>query len=186
MISVTDLRSGVTFEDQGQIYEVLSYEHIKMGRGSANIKVKIRNLRTGSTTEKSFISGARVQDITPEKRKVQYLYTDNLGCYLMDSQTFEQFNLDQGKVGDKAKFLKEGMEVSLLTFEGEPLSLDLPTKMEFKVAETDPGFRGDSVSNIYKDAVLENGFKIKVPLFIKTGELIRVDTRTGMYVERAK
>lgn len=186
MISVTDLRSGVTFEDQGQIYEVLSYEHIKMGRGSANIKVKIRNLRTGSTTEKSFISGARVQDITPEKRKAQYLYNDNLGYHFMDSQTFEQFILDQGKVADKGKFLKEGMEISLLTFEGEPLSLELPVKMELRVAETDPGFRGDSVSNIYKDAILENGLKIKVPLFIKTGELVRVDTRTGAYVERAK
>lgn len=186
MISVTELRTGVTFEDQGQIYEVLAYEHIKLGRGSANIKVKIRNLRSGSTTEKSFISGAKVEDITPEKRKAQYLYQDDEGYHFMDSASFEQFPLSQQKIGDGAKFLKEGMEVIILTYEGEPLSLDLPLKMDFKIIETGPDVRGDSVSNIYKEAILENGLKIKVPLFVKIGEVIRVSTRTAQYLERAK
>jgi len=186
MIPVTDLRTGVTFADNSQIYQVLSYEHIKMGRGSANIKVKVKNLRSGSVTEKSFISGAKVEPINLEKRKVQYLYSDNQGGHFMDSQTFEQFRLGKEKLGGQAKFLKEGMEVSLLAFGGEHLWLDLPIKMDFKIAQTDPGFRGDSVSNIYKDAVLENGVKIKVPLFIKIGEMVRVDTRTGEYVERVR
>lgn len=184
MIPVTILRSGVTFEDQDQIYQVVAYEHIKLGRGTANVKVKIKNLRTGSITEKSFISGAKVQEITPEKRKAQYLYSDNIDHHFMDSQNFEQFSLKKEKLGDQSKFLKEGVEVSLLIYEGEPLSLDLPLKMEFKVAQTEPGFRGDSVSNIYKEAVLENGLKVKVPLFVENEEKILVDTRTGEYIER--
>lgn len=186
MISATELRTGVAFEDQGQIYQVLSYEHIKMGRGSANIKVKVKNLRSSATTDKSFISGARVQEIDLEKRKTQYLYRDGQNYHFMDGTTFEQFSLSGQLIGEQVKFLKEGMDVFLLTFEGEPLSLDLPVKMEFKISETEPGFRGDSVSNIYKDAVLENGLKIKVPLFIKEGDKILVDTRSGEYVERAR
>lgn len=186
MIPATNLRTGISFEDGGQIYLVASYEHIKMGRGSANIKVKVRNLRNGATTEKSFISGARVQEISLDKRKVQYLYSDSNYCYFMDSLTFEQLSLSKGKLDLQAKFLKEGMEVTILFFDGEPLGLDLPIKMEFMVDEADPGIRGNSVSNIYKDAVLENGLKVKVPLFIKPGDKILVDTRVGEYVERVR
>lgn len=186
MIPATNLRTGVSFEDNGQIYLVLSYEHIKMGRGSANIKVKVKNLRSGALTEKSFISGARVEEISLEKRKVQYLYLDKDSYHFMDSKTFEQFSLGRQMLGDQAKFLKEGMEVEILSYEEEPLAVDLPIKMEFKVAETGPGIRGDSVSNIYKDAVLENDLTVRVPLFIKAGDRILVDTRTGEYVERIK
>ncbi|MBI4100379.1 elongation factor P [Candidatus Microgenomates bacterium] len=186
MISVTELRAGTTFEDEGQIFQVISYEHIKMGRGTANIKVKVKNLRTGSTVQRSFISGARVKDISLERKKTQYLYSDSADYYFMDSQTFEQFSLSKEKIEDQARFLKEGMDVSILTFGEEPLSLDLPLKMEFTVTEAGSEFRGDSVSNVYKDAVLENELKVKVPLFIKEGEKVRIDTRTGDYVERAK
>lgn len=186
MIPATNLRTGVSFEDNGQIYLVLSYEHIKMGRGSANIKVKVKNLRSGALTEKSFISGARVEEISLEKRKVQYLYFDKDSYHFMDSITFEQFSLGRQMLGDQAKFLKEGMEASILSYKEEPLAVDLPIKMEFKVAETGPGIRGDSVSNIYKDAVLENDLTVRVPLFIKAGDRVLVDTRTGEYVERVK
>lgn len=186
MVSVTDLRNGSTFEDQGQIFQVLTYEHIKMGRGSATIRVKVKNLRTGSTTEKTFISGARVGEAPLQKVKAQYLYQDSEGFHFMDNQTFEQFTLSRQKVGDQAKFLKEGMEIAILLYEDEQLSLDLPLKMAFKVAETGPGVRGDSATNVYKDAILENGLKIKVPLFIKNGDSVVVDTRTGEYLERVK
>lgn len=186
MISVTDLRTGVAFEDQGQIYQVITYEHLKFGRGSANVKVKVRNLYSGSVTEKSFISGAKVKPINLEKIKAQYLYSDPQGFHFMDSKTFEQVSLSKEKLGKQVDFLKEGMGVALLTFEGDPLSLDLPIKMEFEVAETGPGIRGDSVSNIYKDAVLENDLTVRVPLFIKAGDRVLVDTRSGEYVERVK
>ena len=186
MIPATNLRTGVSFEDNGQIYLVISYEHIKMGRGSANIKVKVKNLRSGATVEKSFISGARVEEINLEKRKAQFLYSDDDGCHFMDSITFEQFSLGRQMLGDQAKFLKEGMEVSILSYGEEPLVVDLPLKMEFKIAEAGAGVRGDTVSNVYKDAILENGLKVKVPLFIKEGDKVLVDTRSGEYVERVK
>lgn len=186
MVSVTDLRNGSTFEDSGQIFQVLTYEHIKMGRGSATIRVKVKNLRTGSTTEKTFISGARVSEAPLQKVKAQYLYQDSEGFYFMDNLTFEQSVLSRQKVGDQAKFLKDGMETTILLYEDEPLSLDLPSKMALKITETGPGVRGDSATNVYKDAILENDLKVKVPLFIKNGDAIIVDTRTGLYVERVK
>ncbi|MDP3998224.1 MAG: elongation factor P [Patescibacteria group bacterium] len=186
MTPATNLRTGTSFEDGGQIYLVLSYEHIKMGRGSANIKVKVKNLRSGAMTEKSFISGARVEEIDLEKKKAQYLYADNEGFHFMENVTFEQFILGKELLGTQTKFLKDGMEVSVLSYGEEPLAVDLPLKMEFKVVEAGAGVRGDSVSNVYKDAILENGLKAKVPLFIKDGDKVLVDTRTGEYVERVK
>lgn len=186
MISVTNLRTGTAFEDEGQIYQVLSYEHLKLGRGSANVKVKVKNLKTGAITEKSFISGAKVQEVSLKKLKVQYLYQDNLGGHFMDTKTFEQFAIGRQKLGDRLKFLKEGMEVDLLFYEEEPLFCFLPLKIEFKVGETGPDIRGNSATNIFKEAILENGLKVKVPLFIKAGDRVLVDTQTGEYVERVK
>lgn len=184
MISVTELRAGTTFSHQDQIYQVLSYEHIKMGRGSANVKVRAKNLRTGATVEKSFISGAEVEEINLTKKKVQFLYVEGQNFHFMDSQTFEQFELSANLLGPVAKFLKEGMEVTLLAYQEEPLALALPPKMKLKVKETGPGIRGDSATNIFKEAILENELKVKVPLFIKEGDTVVVDTRTGEYAER--
>lgn len=191
MISVTDLRAGVVFEEDGQLLKVLKYEHVKLGRGTATIKVKVKNLRTGSTTEKTFISGARVQEANLVKKEAQFLYVENRGqkveegiYVFMDPVTFEQFNISGGKITEEARFLQEGMKVQLLFFADEPLSLELPIKMEFKVVRADPGVRGNSATNIFKDAILENGLKIRVPLFVEEEDLVRVDTRTGEYVER--
>lgn len=184
MISVTDLRSGTTFEDNGQIFQVLSYEHIKMGRGSGTIKVKIKNLRSGSTTEKSFITGAKVQDINLIKKKCQYLYCDGKDAYFMDSQTFEQFTVPTAQIKDQIQYLKEGMEISISFYADEPISLDLPIKMEFLVEDAGASIRGDSATNIFKDVTLDNGMKTRVPLFIRVGDKIRIDTRTNSYVER--
>lgn len=183
MISVTELRSGTVFEDQGQIYQVLSYEHVKMGRGSANIKIKVKNLKTGAITYKSFISGAKVNEIQLKKRDLQFLYKDDENAYFMNPSNFEQIPIPL-KIIDNHEFLKEGESFSISFLDNEPLSLNLPPKMEFRVAETGPSIRGNSATNIYKDAVLENGQKVKVPLFVKTDDSIRIDTRTGTYSEK--
>ena len=183
MIGVTELRSGTLFEDQGNIFQVLSYEHIKMGRGSANIKVKVRNVRSGSTTDKSFINGARVNEIRLQKKDMQYLYKDDAFLYFMDQQSFEQTQVSLQKFTDHV-YLKEGGVFSISFLRDEPLTLNLPSKMDFVVAETGPHLRGNSATNIYKDATLENVLKTKGPLFIKTGDIVGIDTRTGNYSEK--
>lgn len=184
MISVTDLRSGTIFEDEGQIYQVLSYEHIKMGRGSATIKVKVKNLKSGAITQKGFINGAKVNSVNTAKREYQFLYKNGENAYFMDPVSFEQISVSLQKIPEQ-HFLKEGKCFSINFLEDEPLIINFPPKMEFEVKETGPSIRGNSATNIYKDAILENGFKTKVPLFVKNGDLIRVDTRSGEYTERA-
>lgn len=184
MISVTDLRAGTVFEDQGSIFQVLSYEHVKMGRGSANIKVKVKNLRSGATVDKSFINGAKVKPVSVFKRDLQYLYKDSDFAYFMNPKTFEQVNMPLD-VADGHSFLKEGDNFSISFLDDEPLSLNLPPKMELTVSETGPSFKGNSATTVFKDAILENGIKTKVPPFIKIGDRIRVDTRTGEYTEKA-
>ena len=186
MISVNDLRSGVVFEDKGEYFLVLSYEHIKMGRGSGTVKVKVKNLTTGATTDKSFITGAKVQKANLERKKVQYLHQDSQGYHLMDMNTYDQFTIEKRLVADMAKFLKEGLELMLFAVKEKPLYIEIPKICEYKVAQTGGSARGNTVGASYKDAVLENGLTLKVPLFIKTVEIIRVDTRTSEYVERAK
>ncbi len=183
MISVTNLRAGTVFEDQGQIFQVLSYEHIKMGRGSANIKVKVKNVRSGATTEKSFINGASVHALQIVKKDLQYLYKDSDFAYFMNPLNFEQISIPFTVVGED-KYLKGGETFSVSFLEDEPLSVTFPPKMEFAIAETGPSLRGNSATNIYKDAILENGIKTKVPLFVNTGDVIRIDTRTGVYSEK--
>lgn len=184
MIGVQDLRAGTTFEEDGQIFQVMSYEHIKMGRGSANIKVKVRNVRSGSITEKSFISGAQVVPARLENREYQFLYKDSDKAYFMDPSTFEQREIELSKLTGH-EFLQEGSNVTLQFFEDEALGMSLPPKITLKIAETAPGVKGNSASNVFKDAVLENGMSIRVPLFINTGDSVVVDTRDGSYTKRA-
>ena len=184
MISVNGLRNGATFEEDGQIFKVISFEHIKMGRGSANIKVKVQNLRNGSITEKGYTNGASVQDIDLLKREYQFLYKDAESAYFMDPRTFEQKAVPL-EILSGSEYLKEGETVSLEFFGNEALGLLLPPKVSLKVANTAPGVKGNSASNVYKDAVLSNGMSIRVPLFINTGDNIIVDTRDGSYTKRA-
>ena len=184
MLNVTELRSGTVFEDQGNLYQVLSYEHIKMGRGSANIKFKVKNLRSGSTTEKSFINGARVNDVQVLKKDMQYLYKDEAHAYFMDPLTFEQVNAPL-KLVDEPAFLKEGESYNISFREDEALAVNFPPKLEFIVIDTGPSTKGNSATNVFKDAVLENGYITKVPLFINVNDKVRIDTRTGSYSERA-
>lgn len=184
MIPVTDLRSGTTFEDQGQLYEVLVYQHVKMGRGTATIKIKVKNLKTGALTEKSFISGAKVNSVALTKRELQFLYKDNQNYYFMDPGNFEQIQVPE-KILSEPEFLKEGKNYTVSFYGDEALEILLPSKMEFEVLETGPGVKGNSTSNIYKDAILENGLKVKVPLFIKIGDNVIINTKTKIYHEKS-
>ena len=184
MISVTELRPGVAFEEDGQILKVLSYEHTKLGRGSASIKVRVKNLRSGSVTDKSFINGAKVKEVDIIKKKYQYLYKDSDSAYFMDEVTYEQIQIPLAKFGSEAEYLKEGLIFPILIVGDEPLNIELPPKMEFSIAETGPNVKGNSATNIFKDAILDNGLKVRVPLFANVGDRVLVDTRTGEYSER--
>lgn len=184
MISVTDLRSGTTYREAGDLLQVLSYEHIKMGRGSANIKVKVKNLKTGSIIEKGYTNGANVEDINLTNQEMQFLYKDSESASFMDPRTFEQKDIPLSNIDGK-EFLVEGNNYTIQFFENDALGIILPPKVTLKVAETDPGVKGNSASNVYKDATLENGISVRVPLFINVGDSIVVDTRDKSYTKRA-
>lgn len=186
MLNVTELRSGTTFSDNKGMWEVVKYSHTKMGRGSANIKLKIKNLNTGATIEKTFTSGQKVDELSLSKKKGQFLYNDVDNIVFMDPVSFEQFTLPRRLVGRREKFLKEGETYDLLVAQDQVLSIEIPKLATLSVAETGPGVKGDTVSATTKDATLENGLRVKVPLFINQDDRIKVDTRTGEYVERVK
>jgi len=184
MIAVTDLRAGATFAENNDIYQVLSYEHIKMGRGSANIKIKARNLRSGAIVERGYISGANVQDIYLTNKTYQFLYKDGETANFMDNETYEQISVPLSQLFGH-EFLQEGENVQLQLYNDEILGLVLPPKVTMTVADTPPGVKGNSASNVYKDATLENGMRVRVPLFINNGDKVIVDTRDGSYTKRA-
>jgi elongation factor P len=184
MIDVNELRKGVTFTMDGELYKVIEYQHYKPGRGKAIIRTKLRNLRSGSTTDKTFTSGDRVQDIRLDHRIVQYLYSDGDFYYFMDVETFEQFPLPDAVLEDVKPYLLENMEVELTSFEGESLDVELPITVDLKVIEAPPGFAGDTASGATKEVTLETGLKIQTPLFIDEGDVLRIDTRDGRYVTR--
>ncbi len=185
-LNVTELRTGTVFKEGNDLLQVITYEHNKMGRGSGTIKVKVRNLRTGSVTEKSFITGARVDEAEVEKKRTQYLYRDGDTFNFMDPVTYEQFSLNSTILGDEAKYLKDNMEVTLLVAGEESLAMELPNSIIYSITETGPGEKGNTVSNVYKEAVLDNNLIVKVPMFMKVGDRVKVDTRSGQYVERVK
>lgn len=184
MIDVNDLRKGVTFELDGSLYKVLDYAHNKPGRGNATIRIKARDLRTGTTLEKTFQSGDRVQDVRLEFHNVQYLYKDGDLYYFMDMETFEQPGIHSGVIADMAGFLKEGMEVKLTFYNNEAIDIDLPTSVELKVTQAEAAVKGDTATGVTKRVVTETGQEVQVPYFVKEGDTIRVDTRTGAYVTR--
>lgn len=186
MLGVQDIRNGTAFLLDGQPWIGLKYEHIKMGRGSATIKIKMRNLLTGSTIEKAFINSARVEEIEVYRRPMQYLYQNGEGYAFMDPKSYDQIELGKDVVAESSRYLKEGTSVNVLFWDERALWVELPPKMEFTVVETDPGVKGNSVANLYKNALLDNGINIRVPLFIEQGEKVLVDTRDGSYAERVK
>lgn len=184
MIGVGELRRGITIELDGQLYTVLEYEHIKMGRGSAQLRLKLRNLRTGATIERTFQASQRFNRVRLDHHNVQFLYSDDDTYHFMDTETFDQLALNREQLGDAVNYLKEGMTLQLLTYEGQPVSVELPITVDLKVEYTEPGFKGDTATGGTKPARLETGLTIQVPLFVNTGDVVRVDTRTGQYLER--
>jgi len=185
MIDVNELRKGTTFTMDGELYKVLAYQHHKPGRGKATIRTTIRNLRTGATMQKNFISADRVQDIRVEGRMVQYLYSDGDFYYFMDIKTYEQPALSAAVLGDGQLYLKEGIEIKLLQYEGETIDYELPTAVEMEVVETELAVAGDTATGATKEVALETGLKVRAPLFINVGDKIKVDTRSGEYLSRA-
>jgi elongation factor P len=184
MIDVNELRKGVTFELDGNLYKVLDYSHNKTGRGNATIRVKARNLLTGANIERTFNSGLSVQDVSLDFANVSYLYKDGDMFIFMDNQTFEQPAIKEESLGDSAKFLKEGMEVKLTFYKGEASDMEMPTTVDLKVVEAEMAIRGDTATGVTKKVITETGITVQCPNFVNVGDTIRVDTRTGDYVTR--
>jgi elongation factor P len=184
MIDVNELRKGVTFELDGNLYKVLDYSHNKTGRGNATIRVKARNLLTGANIERTFNSGLSVQDVSLDFANVSYLYKDGDMFIFMDNQTFEQPAIKEESLGDSAKFLKEGMEVKLTFYKGEAIDMEMPTTVDLKVVEAEMAIRGDTATGVTKKVITETGITVQCPNFVNVGDTIRVDTRTGDYVTR--
>ncbi|OIN94866.1 elongation factor P [candidate division WWE3 bacterium CG06_land_8_20_14_3_00_42_16] len=184
MIPVNDLRAGIYFQENNEPYKVVEYKHVKVGRGNANIKIKACNLKTGSVLEKSYLSGGRVEEIQIERQKVQFLYSDQNNVFFMDPQNFEQFEIAKKIVGSALNFMKEALELELVKWEDEILGVELSNSVELTVTETGPSERGDSAGSVTKPATLETGYVVQVPMFVKNGDRLKIDTRTGTYAER--
>lgn len=184
MIDVNELRSGVTFELDGNLYKVLEYTHHKPGRGKATIRTKVRNLRNDSVLEKSFTSGDRVQDIHLDHHMVQFLYQDGELYNFMDTVTYEQPILNASMLGDTVHYLTDGVEVKLTFYQGEPIDIEMPTTVDLNVEESEMAVKGDTATGVNKTVTTQTGLRVQVPLFVKAGDTIRVDTRTGKYVTR--
>jgi len=184
MLSINDLKIGTKILYQNQPYQVIFAEHAKLGRGGGILRTKIKNLVDGTILEKTFAGAQNFEEAELETKKAQFLYHNDGGYYFMDPATFEQFSLSRNQLGKLADFLKETTEAEILYFDNKPINLNLPIKIVLEVAYTEPGFKGNTASTVTKPATLETGAEVKVPLFIKEGDEVVVDTRTGEYVER--
>ena len=185
MINVNDLKSGMTIQYEGNIYMVLDYQHVKPGKGAAIVKAKLRNLRTGSIAEYTFNAGTKVEQARIEKKAMQFLYAMNDTYYFMNMSDYEQIELSKSLIGDDTELLKENLEVDIMFFEDEMLGMNLPDKIALKVTHTEPAVKGNTTSSAMKDATLETGKVIKVPLFIEEGEELLISSKDGKYVSRA-
>ncbi|MCM1133550.1 MAG: elongation factor P [Ruminococcus flavefaciens] len=185
MISAGDFRNGVTFELDGQVVQVIEFQHVKPGKGAAFVRTKYKNVITGSVVETSFNPTAKFPTAFVERKDMQYSYTDGELYYFMDMETYEQIPISEDKLGDSFRFVKEEMICKVLSYKGSVFGIEPPNFVELVVTQTDPGFKGDTATNATKPATLETGAEIKVPLFIDEGEKIQVDTRTGEYMSRA-
>ncbi len=184
MISTSDLKRGAMMELDGQIVQILSYEHQKIGRGSAQVRLKVKNIRSGAIFDTTAQAGSKWPRIRLDQRDVQYLYSEGDLHFFMDKETYEQFPLSPAQLGEAVNYLKDGMEMEVLMYESEPVGVDMPMNVVLEVTQTDPGFKGDTATGGTKPARLETGLTINVPLFVNTGDKIRVDTRDGSYIER--
>ncbi len=185
MITAGDFRNGVTFEMDGNVYSIIEFQHVKPGKGAAFVRTKIRNVISGAVTEKTFNPNDKYPTAYIERKDMQYVYSDGSLYYFMDMETFDQIPINESILGDNFKFVKEEMICKVLSYKGNVFGVEPPNFVELQVVKTDPGFKGDTATNATKPATLETGAEIKVPLFINEGEMIRIDTRTGEYMERA-
>lgn len=186
MISTNDMRPGMTLDLGGELFTIVEYQHHKPGKGHAMVRTKLKSLRTGSTVDRTFRADEKVELARLDKREMQYLYSDDAGPVLMDNDTYDQIHVPPDVVGGAARFLKEGQVAQVVMYQGQPIGVELPTAVDLVIAHTEPGLQGDRSSAGTKPATLETGAVIQVPLFLNTGETVRVDTRTGAYVTRVR
>ena len=184
MISTGELKKGVIIEMDNQLFSILDYQHQKIGRGSAQVRMRLRNVRTGSISDTTVQAGTKFPRVRLEQRAMQYLYAEDQNYYFMDQESYDQIGLSAGQLGDTINYLKDGMVIQVSFYENEPVDVEPPINVELQIVETDPGFRGDTASGGTKPARTETGLVVQVPLFVNQGETIRVDTRTGAYLER--
>lgn len=184
MISAGDFRNGVTFELDGNVVSVIEFQHVKPGKGAAFVRAKLKNVIKGSIVERTFNPNDKYPEAFIERKDMQYLYNDSNLHYFMDMNSFEQIPINAGVLGDNFKFVKENMECKVLSYKGNVFGVEPPLFVELKVEKTDPGFKGDTATNVMKSATLETGAEIKVPLFVDEGDMIKIDSRTGEYMER--
>jgi elongation factor P len=184
MISTGELRKGVAIELDGDLWQILDYHHIKMGRGSAQVKITLRNIKRGQTVERSFQAGTKWPRASMERRPVQFLYRDGDDFHFMDADTYDQFMLRGEQLGDSVRYLKDSMTLERTTYQGETIGVELPVTVDLRVTTTEPGYAGDTAQGARKSATLESGLVVSVPLFVNEGDTVRVDTRTGEYQTR--
>lgn len=185
MISAGEFRNGATFEIDGQVFQVIEFQHVKPGKGAAFVRTKLKNIITGATVERTFSPSDKMPKAHIERNDMQYLYNDGDLYYFMDTESYEQLPINKETIGDTFKFVKENMIVKILSFKGNVFGIEPPTFVELEITETEPGYKGDTATGATKHATLETGAIVKVPLFINQGDFIRIDTRTGDYLERA-
>lgn len=185
MITAGDFRNGATFELDGQVFQIVEFQHVKPGKGAAFVRTKLKNVITGATVERTFNPTDKMPKAHIERKDMQYLYNDGDLYYFMDTETYEQLPLNGETIGDALRFVKENMVCKILSFKGNVFGIEPPTFVELEVTETEPGFKGDTATGATKPATVETGATVKVPLFINQGDVIRIDTRTGEYLERA-
>ncbi len=185
MVSAGDFRNGVTFEMDGNVYQIIEFQHVKPGKGAAFVRTKIRNVIAGSVVEKTFNPTDKYPTAYIERKEMEYSYNDGDLYYFMDPETYELVPINKGELSDNFRFVKENMVCRIMSYKGKVFGVEPPNFVELQVTETDPGFKGDTATNTTKPATLETGAEVRVPLFIDQGEMIRIDTRTGEYMERA-
>ena len=185
MVTAGDFRNGVTFDMDGSVMQIIEFQHVKPGKGAAFVRTKLRNVVTGAVIEKTFNPTDKYPTAIVEKKDMQYLYSDGELYYFMDMESYEQTPIDGDKLGDNFKFVKEEMMCKVVSYKGTVISVEPPMFVELEVTETEPGFKGDTAQGATKPATLETGAQIKVPLFINIGDVLKIDTRTGEYLERA-
>ena len=185
MVSAGDFRNGTTFDMDGSVYVIVEFQHVKPGKGSPFVRAKIKNVITGAVVERTFNPNEKFENAYIERKDMQYLYNDDSLYYFMDMETYDQIPVSKDVLSDNFKFVKEDMVCRVLSYKGKVFGVEPPLFVELEVTETDPGFKGDTATNVTKPAILETGAEIRIPLFIDQGERIKIDTRTGEYMERA-